>query len=83
MARVSEEEVLLVWRALVAFRSGPRPACGAKGNSPGNITGQYVGCPRLPEVRLGCRIWDSGVAGYPGMSAAEGLAALAPAITRG
>jgi hypothetical protein len=34
MAKVSEDEVLLLWRALVAFRSGRRPACGAKGRPP-------------------------------------------------
>jgi MutS domain V/Inorganic pyrophosphatase len=27
VARVSEDEVLLLWRALMAYRSGPRPAC--------------------------------------------------------
>jgi len=27
VAKVSEDEVLLLWRALMAFRSGRRPAC--------------------------------------------------------
>jgi hypothetical protein len=31
VAKVSDDEVLLLWRALMAFRSGPRPACRAVG----------------------------------------------------
>jgi hypothetical protein len=31
MARVSENEVLLLWRALRGFRSGARPACAPRG----------------------------------------------------
>ena len=46
MARVSEDEVLLLWRALVAFRSGPRPACGAKGKPRRSPCPLHDECPR-------------------------------------
>jgi hypothetical protein len=46
VAKVSEDEVLLLWRALAAYRSGRRPGCQAKGKparSPCPLHGQ---CPR-------------------------------------
>ncbi|MGZ4434437.1 MAG: hypothetical protein ACXVW7_12525 [Trebonia sp.] len=46
MAKVSEDEVLLLWRALVAFRSGPRPACGAKGKPRRSPCPLHDECPR-------------------------------------
>ena len=47
MAKVSEDEVLLLWRALMAYRSGPRPACRARGKPPRSPCPLYGGCPRL------------------------------------
>ena len=46
MARVSEDEVLLLYRALVAYRSGPRPACRAKGKPPRSPCPLHGECPR-------------------------------------
>lgn len=46
MARVSEDEVLLLWRALVALRSGPRPACRAQGRPPRSPCPLHPSCPR-------------------------------------
>ena len=46
MAKVSEDEVLLLWRALLAFRSGPRPACGAKGKPRRSPCPLHDECPR-------------------------------------
>jgi hypothetical protein len=33
MSRVSEREVLLLWRTVSAFRSGAHPRCAARGAS--------------------------------------------------
>ena len=46
MARVSEDEVLLLWRALVAYRSGPRAACKAKGRPQRSPCPLHDECPR-------------------------------------
>ena len=46
MAKVSEDEVLLLWRALTAYRSGPRPACRARGKPARSPCPLYGGCPR-------------------------------------
>jgi hypothetical protein len=46
MAQVGEEEVLLLWRALVAFRSGPRPACRAHGRPPRSPCPLFASCSR-------------------------------------
>lgn len=46
MARVSEDEVLLLWRALVALRSGRRPACRAQGRPPRSPCPLHASCPR-------------------------------------
>jgi hypothetical protein len=46
MAKVSEEEVLLLWRALMAFRSGTRPACRASGTPPRSPCPLHDQCPR-------------------------------------
>lgn len=46
MARVSDDEVLLLWRALMAFRSGRRPACKATGRPPRSPCPLYEQCPR-------------------------------------
>jgi hypothetical protein len=46
VSRVSEAEVLLLWRALVAFRSGPAPACRAGGNPPTSPCPLHARCPR-------------------------------------
>jgi len=42
VAKVSEDDVLLLWRALMAFRSGKRPACQATGKPPRSP------CPLFP-----------------------------------
>jgi len=46
MAKVSEDEVLLLWRALRTFRSGPRPACRAHGKPPRSPCPMHARCPR-------------------------------------
>jgi hypothetical protein len=46
MSRVSEDEVLLLWRALMTFRSGPRPACRAKGRPLASPCPLHDHCPR-------------------------------------
>jgi hypothetical protein len=49
MARVSEDEVLTLWRALRAFRSGLRPACRAQGKPPRSPCPLYARCPRWAQ----------------------------------
>ncbi len=46
MAKVSDDEVLLVWRALMTFRSGSRPACRAVGRPPRSPCPLHGQCPR-------------------------------------
>jgi hypothetical protein len=46
MSKVSENEVLLLWRALRAFRSGRRPACAARGRPPSSPCPLHNRCPR-------------------------------------
>jgi hypothetical protein len=46
MAKVSDDEVLLLWRALMAYRSGPRPACRAQGKPPRSPCPLHARCPR-------------------------------------
>ena len=46
MAKVSEDEVLLLWRALAAYRSGPRPACRATGRHRRSPCPLHDHCPR-------------------------------------
>ena len=46
MARVSEDEVLLLWRALMTFRSGRRPGCAATGKPPRSPCPLFAQCPR-------------------------------------
>jgi hypothetical protein len=46
MAKVSDDEVLLLWRALMAYRSGPRPACRAQGKPPCSPCPLHTQCPR-------------------------------------
>ena len=46
MAEVTENEVLLVWRAVMAFRSGRRPACRAVGKPPRSPCPLHAECPR-------------------------------------
>lgn len=46
MARVSDEEVLLLWRALRAFRSGKRPLCAVRGTPPRSDCPLHADCPR-------------------------------------
>jgi hypothetical protein len=46
VAGVSEDEVLLLWRALRAFRSGARPGCAPRGKPPVSACPLQDGCPR-------------------------------------
>ena len=46
MARVSDDEVLLLWRAMTAFRSGSRPSCKATGKPPRSPCPLHGQCPR-------------------------------------
>ena len=46
MAKVSEDEVLLLWRSLVAFRVGRRPACRSSGRPPASRCPLHDLCPR-------------------------------------
>jgi hypothetical protein len=46
MSSVSDGEVLLLWRALRAFRSGKKPACAARGHPSRSPCPVYEFCPR-------------------------------------
>ncbi|HEU5419010.1 MAG TPA: hypothetical protein VFV41_15065 [Streptosporangiaceae bacterium] len=46
MAQVTEEDVLLMWRALRAFRSGARPACQPRGRPRHSPCPFHGSCPR-------------------------------------
>ena len=55
MSRVSEDEVLLLWRALRAFRSGSRPSCAPRSRPRSSECPLYDSCPRWrgqPDDRL-------------------------------
>jgi hypothetical protein len=49
MSRVSEDEVLLLWRALRAFRSGAKPPCAPQGRPVRSTCPLYESCPRWRE----------------------------------
>lgn len=46
MSRVSEDEVLLLWRGLRGFRSGKKPACAARGRPARSDCPLHDVCPR-------------------------------------
>lgn len=46
MAQVSEDEVLLLWRALSRLRSGRNPGCAARGRPPRSDCPLHGHCPR-------------------------------------
>jgi len=46
MARVSDDEVLLLWRALRAFRSGRQPRCRPRGSPARSDCPLWGQCPR-------------------------------------
>jgi hypothetical protein len=46
MAVVSDDEVLLLWRALNAFRSGRRPACAPRARHETSRCPLAASCPR-------------------------------------
>jgi hypothetical protein len=46
MSRVNEDEVLLLWRALRAFRGGRKPRCAPHGRPARSDCPLYEGCPR-------------------------------------
>jgi hypothetical protein len=55
MARVTDDEVLLLWRALRAFRSGSRARCAPRGRPAASDCPLYSRCPRWrgqPDDRL-------------------------------
>jgi hypothetical protein len=49
MAQVTDDEVLLLWRALRAFRSGSRPACKPQRKSVRGDCPLQRTCPRWRE----------------------------------
>jgi len=54
MARVSEDDVLLLWRAVRAFRSGARPRCAPRRGAASECP-LYGRCPRWqgqPDDRI-------------------------------
>jgi hypothetical protein len=46
MPRVSEPEVLLLWRAVRAFRSGAKPRCAPRRGTGESTCPLYERCPR-------------------------------------
>ena len=46
MSNVSEDEVLLLWRGLRAFRSGRKPRCAARGHPARSDCPLHDRCPR-------------------------------------
>lgn len=46
MSQVSEDEVLLLWRSLRAFRSGRRPPCRPQGSPARSPCPLHDSCPR-------------------------------------
>jgi hypothetical protein len=55
MPQVTEDQVLLLWRALHAFRSGARPRCALRGKPRASDCPLFDGCPRWrgqPDDRL-------------------------------
>jgi hypothetical protein len=46
MAQVNDDEVLLLWRAVRAFRSGARPHCKPQGRPARSDCPLEGGCPR-------------------------------------
>lgn len=46
MAQVTEDDVLLLWRALRAYRSGARPACQPRGRPRRSPCPFHESCPR-------------------------------------
>jgi hypothetical protein len=49
VARVDDAEVLLLWRALRAFRSGRKAACAPHGHPAQSDCPLFAGCPRWSE----------------------------------
>jgi hypothetical protein len=49
MGLVDEQEVLLLWRALSAFRSGKRPGCAPRGRPPRSPCPLFDRCPRWSQ----------------------------------
>jgi hypothetical protein len=57
MARVSDDEVLLLWRALRSFRSGAKPRCAARGRPAASPCPLHERCPRWhgqPDDHAAC-----------------------------
>lgn len=55
MSRVSQDEVLLLWRSLRAFRSGTKPSCAPQGRPVRSVCPLEGSCPRWrgqPDDRL-------------------------------
>lgn len=46
MPQVTDDQVLLLWRALRAFRSGARPRCAPRGRPGASDCPLYLQCPR-------------------------------------
>lgn len=48
-AAVSDDEVLLLWRALTRFRSGRKAACAPRGKPPRSVCPLHAGCVRWTQ----------------------------------
>jgi hypothetical protein len=46
---VHKDETLVLWRALVHFRSGKRPACAPRGRPPRSACPLFNECPRWEQ----------------------------------
>jgi hypothetical protein len=62
---VSPEEVLTLWRALLRYRSGGRPACAPRGRPPRSECPMYSFCPRWQQDS------DEGLSLYEDFDATE------------
>ncbi len=58
--RLSGDEVLLLWRALLRFRSGRDPTCARRGTPPVSSCPLYDACPRWRVPSSGRGELDAG-----------------------
>lgn len=87
MAQVSDDEVLLLWRALREFRSGARPACRPKGRARQSDCPIASHCPRWgSDIDDRLAIFDETLAQTEARRAAwpcsRVMNVLAPGVTR-
>jgi hypothetical protein len=87
MSRVSEHEVLLLWRTVSAFRSGWRPSCAVRGVPPASHCPLYADCPRWqgqPDDHLASldETWEQTERRRATWPCSRLLDLLAPGVTR-